>query len=118
MGACSGLYYRTLQNFTVTVRLIELFGGSLCGTVLPYLAKFHSHSSPDRAVWWELVRDCSPFKMTGNSVIVRGKVETANPKKRVDDSLNTCYDNKNASLLWLNNVSCLFLSFQLITSGL
>jgi hypothetical protein len=51
-------YYRTLQNFTVTVRLIELFGGSLCGTVLPYLAKFHSHSSLDRAVWWELVRDC------------------------------------------------------------
>ncbi len=107
MGVCAGLYYRTLQNFTVTVRLIELFGGSLCETVLPYLAKlhshssldravwgslcgtvltylakFHSHSSLDRAVWWELVRDCSPLKMTGNSVIVRGKVETANSKKR------------------------------------
>jgi hypothetical protein len=52
------------------------------------------------------VRDCSPLKMTGNSVITRGKVETANPKKRVDDSLNTCYDNKNASLLWLNAYFC------------
>ncbi len=88
-----GLYYRTLQNFTVTVRLIELLAESLCGTVLPYLAKFHSHSSLARAVWWELVRDCSPLEMTGNSVIIRGKVETANPKERLDDSLNTCYDD-------------------------
>ncbi len=98
MGACAGLYYRTLQNFTVTVRLIELFGGSLCGTVLLYLAKFHSHSSLDRAVWWELVWDCSPLKVTGNSVITRGKVETANPKKRVDDSLKVLTNEKRGGL--------------------
>jgi hypothetical protein len=86
VGACVGLYYRTYCitvpcKISVTVRLIELFAGSLCGTVLPYLAKSHSHSSLDRAVGWELVWDCSPLEMTGNSVIVRGKVETADPKK-------------------------------------
>jgi hypothetical protein len=37
------------------------------------------------AVWWVHVRNCCPLKTSGNCVICRGKVLTANPKKGVDD---------------------------------